>query len=153
MCVCVCLLIRRTYVAPVVRALFSKVTKLNRQISQGTASQEISFWHSLERALNNLQLQLDSPGIQITLLVLKRGSASLCVLTTAVTLPLSDLSFSSGLMRLVGEPAAAFSWWNLAGVFLVMGGFVAYSLGETKSNDDAAVVEEDDEEEGKVTEV
>ena len=36
------------------------VTKLNRDVSSGTASQEINFWLSLERALEGIEAQLRS---------------------------------------------------------------------------------------------
>ena len=36
------------------------VTKLTRDVSSGTASQEVNFWLSLERALENIEAQLRS---------------------------------------------------------------------------------------------
>jgi dynein heavy chain 1 len=36
------------------------VTKLNRDVASGTASQEINFWLSLERALEGIEAQLRS---------------------------------------------------------------------------------------------
>src|SRR5690348_14720278 len=44
-----------------------KVTKLSRDPASGTASQEINFWISKERALNQIEEQLKSDGIVLTL--------------------------------------------------------------------------------------
>ena len=52
---------------------FSKVTRLERDASSGTALQEISFWLNLENALNKIQLKRNSPEVNLTLDVLKAG--------------------------------------------------------------------------------
>jgi dynein heavy chain 1 len=49
------------------------VTKLNRDVSSGTASQEINFWLSMERAINGIEAQLGGDQVQLTLLVLKNA--------------------------------------------------------------------------------
>ena len=68
-----------------------------------------------------------SQGI-LALIVMKRGSATLSVLVSAVTLPLANFAFSSGaVMDLVGSEADSFSWYNFGGVFAVLIGFVAYA--------------------------
>ncbi|KAI0089933.1 dynein heavy chain, N-terminal region 1-domain-containing protein [Irpex rosettiformis] len=43
------------------------VTKLNRDVSSGTASQEINFWLSLERALENIEVQLRSDEVNMVM--------------------------------------------------------------------------------------
>ena len=74
----------------------------------------------------------------LALMVMKRGSATLSVLTTACTLPLSDLAFSwPALMRLVSVEPTGFSWYNLGGLALVVVGFVGYGLKLNKSDADA----------------
>lgn len=47
------------------------VTKLNRDVASGTASQEINFWLSMERALEGIEEQLKSEPIMLTLEILK----------------------------------------------------------------------------------
>jgi dynein heavy chain 1 len=49
------------------------VTKLNRDPSTGTALQEISFWLSLERALNRIQEKRESVEVHLTLETLRYG--------------------------------------------------------------------------------
>lgn len=43
------------------------VTKLNRDVSSGTASQEINFWLSLERALDGIETQLRSDAVNMVM--------------------------------------------------------------------------------------
>ncbi|KAF8883831.1 dynein heavy chain, N-terminal region 1-domain-containing protein [Infundibulicybe gibba] len=43
------------------------VTKLNRDVSSGTASQEINFWLSLERALEDIETQLRSEEVNMVM--------------------------------------------------------------------------------------
>ncbi len=50
-----------------------KVTKLSRDPSEGTATQEIVFWTSLETALLSLQEQLQGEEIQLTMDILKNA--------------------------------------------------------------------------------
>ncbi|GAA5901689.1 dynein heavy chain [Sporobolomyces salmoneus] len=49
------------------------VTKLNRDVASGTASQEVNFWLSMERALEGIEAQLRSEPIQLTLDILKNA--------------------------------------------------------------------------------
>lgn len=49
------------------------VTKTSRDVSSGTASQEISFWLDMEKALEDIEDQLKSDGVQLTLDVLKNA--------------------------------------------------------------------------------
>ncbi|KAJ1678750.1 dynein heavy chain, partial [Spiromyces aspiralis] len=48
-----------------------KVTKLDRDPSSGTASQEINFWQSMERALNHIEEQLNGDEVVLTMQILK----------------------------------------------------------------------------------
>uniref|UniRef100_A0A0G4FLJ2 Dynein heavy chain, cytoplasmic n=1 Tax=Chromera velia CCMP2878 TaxID=1169474 RepID=A0A0G4FLJ2_9ALVE len=50
-----------------------KVTRLQRDPTTGTAMQEIHFWLGLEKALNHVQQQLQSPEIELTLSLLKHA--------------------------------------------------------------------------------
>jgi len=50
-----------------------KVTKLDRDPSSGTALQEISFWLSLERALNSILEKRESLEVTLTLDILRYG--------------------------------------------------------------------------------
>lgn len=47
------------------------VTKMNREVSDGSAADEINFWTSMENTLTAIQTQLDSDGVQLSLEVLK----------------------------------------------------------------------------------
>ena len=49
------------------------VTKLNRDVASGTASQEINFWLSMEKALEGIEEQLRSEPIVLTLDILKHA--------------------------------------------------------------------------------
>jgi dynein heavy chain 1 len=49
------------------------VTKLNREVGSGTASQEINFWLSMERALEGIDEQLKSEPIVLTLDILRHA--------------------------------------------------------------------------------
>jgi dynein heavy chain 1 len=49
------------------------VTKLNRNVASGTASQEINFWLSMEKALEDIEDQLRSEPIVLTLDILKHA--------------------------------------------------------------------------------
>lgn len=63
------------------------------------------------------------------LLVMKQGSATLSVLTSAVRLPMSDMAFCwPALMRVISVEPSSFSWYNVGGLALVMVGFVGFGL-------------------------
>lgn len=49
------------------------VTKLNRDVASGTASQEINFWLSMEKALEGIEDQLRSEPVVLTLDILKNA--------------------------------------------------------------------------------
>jgi dynein heavy chain 1 len=49
------------------------VTKLSRDVSSGTASQEINFWLSMEHALEGIEAQLKGEEVTLALDVLKHA--------------------------------------------------------------------------------
>ncbi|ORY16897.1 dynein heavy chain [Clohesyomyces aquaticus] len=49
------------------------ITKTSRDASTGTARQEINFWLSMESRLEDIEAQLSSPGVKLTLDVLKNA--------------------------------------------------------------------------------
>ena len=49
------------------------VTKLSRDPDSGSATQEINFWISMESAIENIEEQLKSDGVQLTMDVLKNA--------------------------------------------------------------------------------
>ncbi len=51
------------------------VTKLSRDVSSGTASQEINFWQSLERALEGIENQLRSDEVNMVMDCLRECEA------------------------------------------------------------------------------
>ena len=53
--------------------LYIQVTTLQRDVSSGSALQEISFWVSMDHALNRLRSKRESPEVVLTLDVLKAG--------------------------------------------------------------------------------
>ncbi|KAF2129349.1 dynein heavy chain [Dothidotthia symphoricarpi CBS 119687] len=49
------------------------ITKTSRDVSTGSAAQEINFWLSMENRLHDIETQLGSPGVKLTLDVLKNA--------------------------------------------------------------------------------
>lgn len=49
------------------------ITKMSRDTESGTATQEINFWLSMESALEGIEDQLRSDGVQLTLEILKNA--------------------------------------------------------------------------------
>jgi dynein heavy chain 1 len=47
------------------------ITRISRDTKSGTASQEINFWLSMEVVLRNIEAQLQSPGVTLTLEILR----------------------------------------------------------------------------------
>lgn len=82
------------------------VTKLNRDVASGTASQEVNFWLSMEKALEGIEAQLRSEPIQLTLDILKhakRFHATVSFIADTGLKEATDVgkfSFSSRLSRL-----------------------------------------------------
>ncbi|PVI03176.1 dynein heavy chain [Periconia macrospinosa] len=50
-----------------------KITQTSRDPKTGTATQEINFWLSMESRLDDIEAQLSSPGVRLTLDVLKNA--------------------------------------------------------------------------------
>ncbi|BGP05267.1 dynein heavy chain [Rhodotorula toruloides] len=50
-----------------------KVTKISRDVASGTASQEVNFWLSMEKALEGIEKQLKSEPVQLSLDILKHA--------------------------------------------------------------------------------
>ena len=50
-----------------------QVTKLERDLSTGSAMQEVTFWLNIERALHKIQEQMSGPEVLLTLDALKLG--------------------------------------------------------------------------------
>ncbi|TGZ77375.1 dynein heavy chain [Ascodesmis nigricans] len=49
------------------------ITKMDRDTESGSATQEINFWLSMEKALERIQQQLEEDGVSLTLKVLKKA--------------------------------------------------------------------------------
>jgi dynein heavy chain 1 len=49
------------------------ITRTSRDVQTGTATQEINFWLSMESRLEDIEAQLSSPGVKLTLDVLKNA--------------------------------------------------------------------------------
>ncbi|KAH0545547.1 hypothetical protein FGG08_000378 [Glutinoglossum americanum] len=49
------------------------ITKMSRDAANGTATQEINFWLSMETALEGIEIQLRSDGVQLTLEILRHA--------------------------------------------------------------------------------
>ncbi|EDR02506.1 LOW QUALITY PROTEIN: uncharacterized protein LACBIDRAFT_399283 [Laccaria bicolor S238N-H82] len=72
------------------------VTKLTRDVSSGTASQEINFWLSLERALEGIEVQLRSEEVGMVMDAL-RNAKSAQVHQLMKDFSLNNLLFSTDL--------------------------------------------------------
>jgi hypothetical protein len=57
------------------------VTKLTRDVSSGTASQEINFWLSLERALEGIETQLRSDEVNMVMECLRNAKRYLATVS------------------------------------------------------------------------
>ena len=62
----------------------------------------------------------------LLLLITKHGSALLLVIASAVSLPITNVVFTLPLV--MGDEAERWSWWNGAGLVVVVVGFLLYSL-------------------------
>ena len=62
----------------------------------------------------------------LLLLITKHGSALMLVIASALSLPFTNLVFTSRLF--MGREAEAWSWWTAAGLLVVVLGFLLYSL-------------------------
>ena len=66
------------------------VTKLTREVSSGTASQEINFWLSLERALEAIEEQLRSDEVLIVMDALRNAKRYLATVSFIVDTGLKE---------------------------------------------------------------
>ena len=62
----------------------------------------------------------------LLLLITKHGSALLLVIASAISLPFTNLVFTSELF--MGREAESWSWWTGGGLLVVVVGFLLYSL-------------------------
>ena len=68
-----------------------------------------------------------------SLLVVKHGSASLSVISAAIALPLTNMSFS--WRQLMGKDYEPFDYLNIVSTFVVLFGFIIYSRGGEEDDD------------------
>ncbi|EIM91855.1 cytoplasmic dynein heavy chain 1 [Stereum hirsutum FP-91666 SS1] len=68
------------------------VTKLNRDVASGTASQEINFWLSKERALENIENQLRSEEVNMVMDCLRNAKRFLATVSFIADTGLKDAS-------------------------------------------------------------
>jgi dynein heavy chain 1 len=66
------------------------VTKLTRDVSSGTTSQEINFWLSLERALDGIDAQLHSDEVGLVLDCLRNAKRYLATVSFTVDTGLKE---------------------------------------------------------------
>jgi len=66
------------------------VTKLTREVSSGTASQEINFWLSLERALEAIEEQLRSDEVLMVMDALRNAKRYLATVSFIVDTGLKE---------------------------------------------------------------
>lgn len=72
------------------------VTKLTRDVSSGTASQEINFWLSLERALEGIEAQLRSEEVNIVMGCLRNAKRFLATVSFIADTGLTDATEIGG---------------------------------------------------------
>ncbi|KAI4214893.1 MAG: hypothetical protein LQ351_002606 [Letrouitia transgressa] len=68
------------------------ITKSSRDPEKGSAAQEINFWLSLESALEDVEAQLRSDGVQITMEILQRAKRFQATLSFSADTGLKDAS-------------------------------------------------------------
>ncbi|KAI0069891.1 dynein heavy chain [Panus rudis PR-1116 ss-1] len=66
------------------------ITKLNRDVSSGTASQEINFWLSLEKALEGIEIQLRSEEVNIVMDCLRNAKRFQAIVSFVADTGLKD---------------------------------------------------------------
>lgn len=66
------------------------VTKLDRDVASGTASQEINFWLSMEHAQESIEQQLRSDPINLTLDILRNGKRFHAIVSFIADMGLKD---------------------------------------------------------------
>jgi dynein heavy chain 1 len=66
------------------------VTKLNRDVTSGTASQENNFWVSMEWALEGIETQLRSKEVNIVMGCLRNAKCFLATISFIADMGLKD---------------------------------------------------------------
>lgn len=66
------------------------MTKLTRDVASGTASQEINFWLSLERALEGIEAQLRSEEVNMAMDCLRNAKRFLATVSFIADTGLKD---------------------------------------------------------------
>ena len=68
------------------------ITKMSRDPERGSAAQEINFWLSMESALDNIEIQLRSTGVQLTMDILKQAKRFQATVSFSTDTGLKDTS-------------------------------------------------------------
>lgn len=68
------------------------ITKMSRDPESGSAAQEINFWLSMETALENVEVQLRSTGVQLTMDILKQAKRFQATVSFSTDTGLKDTS-------------------------------------------------------------
>lgn len=68
------------------------ITKMSRDPEKGSAAQEISFWLSMEQALEGIEVQLKSVGVQLTMDILKQAKRFQATVSFSTDTGLKDAS-------------------------------------------------------------
>lgn len=68
------------------------ITKMSRDPDSGSAAQEINFWLSMESALENIEVQLRSTGVQLTMDILKQAKRFQATVSFSTDTGLKDTS-------------------------------------------------------------
>jgi pilus assembly protein TadC len=72
------------------------VTKLTRDVSSGTASQEINFWLSLERALEGIAAQSRSEEVGVVMAALRNAKRFHVIISSIADTGLKDATALGG---------------------------------------------------------
>ena len=70
--------------------MLGPVTKLNRDVASGTASQEINFWLTFERALEGIEAQLRSDEVNMVMDCLRNAKRFLATFSFIADTGLKD---------------------------------------------------------------
>lgn len=68
------------------------ITKMSRDPEKGSAAQEINFWLSMEQALEGIEVQLKSVGVQLTMDILKQAKRFQATVSFTTDTGLKDTS-------------------------------------------------------------
>jgi pilus assembly protein TadC len=75
------------------------VTKLTRDVASGTASQEINFWLSLERALEGIEAQLRSDEVNMVMDCLRNAKRFHATVSFIADTGLKDATDNGALIQ------------------------------------------------------